>query len=554
MKEKSEDGKTYNEALAAVKLHGALEFIPEQFKTAELCLAAVKRNGMALDFVPEKLKTRELCLAAAMNTGTALMYAPREVWDRNFCLAVLESSAVALAFVPEEYCTEEICCLAVEWHGEALAGVPEQFITVELCKIAIAQSAEALEYVPEQLREQVLKAGKNLCVIPQEPKSLIAEITGGAVREVKHIDVPFDCEAEMTENGILAVLCRYTKKTTLKLFDKNGNLCEAIPAPATRAIAGKGNIVYLGGAKGKKAGAPTGESFSLVDLSGLSPGGAWPAHTVRPVALPVEITQGKAIDDCLVNGNTLTLVDNITFPKYLIQYDICSPAKPKHVSTQRLPSCGTYEHVEKGCINDDYFVWLSSTMNFGNMGRHIAITGKKEGHLCISSNTSIRGRKNYLDDSPELPASPSEMRDLLHWNKKEYEGRKFLDICLIKNRLYISRQNKIGFMDLDKALPGKKPAKKPLTRANYEAQAKEMKERYYFASSLADKTVAELADSMEGVEKMKDTMNRFTAPLIDETNIIDISTNLAGRIQFLKTPDGKVIAYSEDAYQLLTDG
>ena len=37
------------EALAAVKKHGlALEFVPDELKTAELCLEAVKQDSAAL--------------------------------------------------------------------------------------------------------------------------------------------------------------------------------------------------------------------------------------------------------------------------------------------------------------------------------------------------------------------------------------------------------------------------------------------------------------------------------------------------------------------------
>lgn len=51
--------------LDAVKISGTkLERIPEQEKTPEVCLIAVRRWGRALQFVPEKLKTPELCLAA----------------------------------------------------------------------------------------------------------------------------------------------------------------------------------------------------------------------------------------------------------------------------------------------------------------------------------------------------------------------------------------------------------------------------------------------------------------------------------------------------------
>ena len=45
------------EALAAVREHGAaLVAVPENLKTAEVCMAAVKKNSEALRFVPKELR------------------------------------------------------------------------------------------------------------------------------------------------------------------------------------------------------------------------------------------------------------------------------------------------------------------------------------------------------------------------------------------------------------------------------------------------------------------------------------------------------------------
>jgi len=35
----------------------ALKYVPEKFKTPEMCLAAVQKFGFMLEYVPEKLKT-----------------------------------------------------------------------------------------------------------------------------------------------------------------------------------------------------------------------------------------------------------------------------------------------------------------------------------------------------------------------------------------------------------------------------------------------------------------------------------------------------------------
>ena len=118
--------------LKAVKQFGnALEFVPKQHKTFELCLEAVKENGKALNFVPEEHKTFELCLEAVKQFG----------W--------------AIEFVPEEHRTFELYLEAVKQDGSALEYVPEEHRTFELCLEAVKQFGRAIEFVPEQHKEKI---------------------------------------------------------------------------------------------------------------------------------------------------------------------------------------------------------------------------------------------------------------------------------------------------------------------------------------------------------------------------------------------------------------
>ena len=55
----------------------ALQFVPPELKTAELCRAAVEDDGWALAFVPKGLRTAELCIAAVKQADEyALEYVP----------------------------------------------------------------------------------------------------------------------------------------------------------------------------------------------------------------------------------------------------------------------------------------------------------------------------------------------------------------------------------------------------------------------------------------------------------------------------------------------
>lgn len=66
--------------LKTIKRNGLnLRFVPEEFKSYEMCLAAVEQNGLALEFVEEQ--TEELCLAAVEENGLALKFVKHQTYD-----------------------------------------------------------------------------------------------------------------------------------------------------------------------------------------------------------------------------------------------------------------------------------------------------------------------------------------------------------------------------------------------------------------------------------------------------------------------------------------
>jgi hypothetical protein len=62
--------KTEEDAMEAVRLGGeaALYYVPDELKTVNVCMEAVKAVGNCLRFVPENLKTSELCMEAIKNS------------------------------------------------------------------------------------------------------------------------------------------------------------------------------------------------------------------------------------------------------------------------------------------------------------------------------------------------------------------------------------------------------------------------------------------------------------------------------------------------------
>jgi len=112
--------QTEEMCLLAVKQNGmALQFVKNQ--TNEICLLAVKQNGMALQFV--KNQTNEICLSAVQQNGMALQF----VKDKEYKLLFITSNinikkddicSICISQNDNEWC-EILDCLHV-FHKECL--------------------------------------------------------------------------------------------------------------------------------------------------------------------------------------------------------------------------------------------------------------------------------------------------------------------------------------------------------------------------------------------------------------------------------------------------
>ena len=81
----------YQKHLDAIKKHSwNLYWVPEEFKTKELCVIAIEKDGYSLEFVPEELKTKELCELATKICCLALKYVPEELRTKEMCKTALD--------------------------------------------------------------------------------------------------------------------------------------------------------------------------------------------------------------------------------------------------------------------------------------------------------------------------------------------------------------------------------------------------------------------------------------------------------------------------------
>jgi ADP-heptose:LPS heptosyltransferase len=77
-----------------------ISFVPEDCRTDEICIEAIKQNGWALDFVNEKLKNKkDIVEMAVINKGDALEFAPTHFRsDREIVHSAVKENGLAIQY------------------------------------------------------------------------------------------------------------------------------------------------------------------------------------------------------------------------------------------------------------------------------------------------------------------------------------------------------------------------------------------------------------------------------------------------------------------------
>ena len=130
--------QTDEDALEAVRRRGrALEDVPVDFRSPELCRDAVCQAGSALEFVPSIWKDEGMCLTAVKLNGYALMFVPVHLRTMAVCEAALENDKDATKYVPDDvkYAMEgyllTVHCDTTSWQIEVTYIGGRSLVTVQ---------------------------------------------------------------------------------------------------------------------------------------------------------------------------------------------------------------------------------------------------------------------------------------------------------------------------------------------------------------------------------------------------------------------------------------
>ena len=125
----------------------------ETFMTIERAEQVVQAtDSFSLQYLPQELKTAAMCLAAVRDYGYSIHYVPAELLTEALCLAAVQRDSFTFHYIPYELKTAAICLAAVQLDGCMLQRVPEIYKTPSLCFTAVKQNGFARMYVPVELR------------------------------------------------------------------------------------------------------------------------------------------------------------------------------------------------------------------------------------------------------------------------------------------------------------------------------------------------------------------------------------------------------------------
>lgn len=233
-------------------------------------------------------------------------------------------------------------------------------------------------------------------LLPKGEIMVTAKVEGSEIKLLKKTLFPSGKRYAISDNGLAACLDKDKKLILFGQLNEDGDFedLKILPFPSVtspKSISIVRNNIVLGGENKSDFV----KSYELVV-----------AYSIREdkfimVDMPFKGFD-KCVDDLLIDGNKVLAVDNIVYPKYLIEYDFSNPDYPHLVKSFSLPENGTYESIKKGTLNEEYLALLSSSFGMDGGGRYINIfiKGDYENYIRLSqwyglTNENEKQKKRY---------------------------------------------------------------------------------------------------------------------------------------------------------------
>lgn len=203
-----------------------------------------------------------------------------------------------------------------------------------------------------------------------------------------------------------------------------------------------GNVLFAAGYRRNAR-----ESMWLIDIQGGD-------STAQAVQLPADLSNertNKSIDDLLLTGDRLIAVDDVMYPKFLIAYDVSTPASPELLGYHQIPNHGVYESIFHAAVGDRWMATLSGTSGRMAYAQHVGFfdAASLEEQFAMSNEHRSSRWANYPKQAEDTIGNWSS---IAFWN----------DVLLIA-----SGSDGVGVFNPDSYLSQSKPKPKPHELVKY---------------------------------------------------------------------------------------
>ena len=233
-------------------------------------------------------------------------------------------------------------------------------------------------------------------LLPQGEIMMTAIIENGSIKLLKSTLFPSHKQYAISTSGMAACLVADKKLIIYGQMNEDGDFeyVKILPFPSMmrpRSIGIINNNIILGGINFQEDDdiIEIDTSYMLVVSYSIS------KDKFTPVDLPFEHS-AKCIDDLLVDGNHVIVVDSTSYPKYIVEYNINNPDYPKLVQLHNLPENYSFETFKKGTQNDVYIAIISTFIGLRGSGQCIQIfkKGDYRNYIQLSQGDSIDNKED----------------------------------------------------------------------------------------------------------------------------------------------------------------
>lgn len=199
-----------------------ISIIPDEFKTYELYKEAVKEDINNIKIIPNKFKTKEL-YEIIINNYTIqdiMNYIPDEFKTYEIWINIVKKDFNCITNVPDKFKTKELCeiVLSQNMENDIFEHIPDEFKTYEICKNAIKHDCENIRYIPniyknneiiDILINNIEKYSSTYTILDHIPEELITDdiiikTIHNSIYNIKYIP-----EKNITNDLILRIINKY---------------------------------------------------------------------------------------------------------------------------------------------------------------------------------------------------------------------------------------------------------------------------------------------------------------------------------------------------------